>query len=100
MIIGLPKEVKDSENRVGLIPGAVKVLTRRGHQVLVEAGAGLGSAIADDEYEDAGGTGGKGCASFRQPPLRYQFETRYARLQFLNPLVTLTIFHVFSPWLV
>ena len=39
MIIGLPKEIKDNENRVGLIPGAVKALTRRGHQVLVETGA-------------------------------------------------------------
>lgn len=54
MIIGLPKEVKDNENRVGLIPGAVRTLTRRGHRVLVETGAGIGSAIDDDEYVAAG----------------------------------------------
>jgi alanine dehydrogenase len=54
MIIGLPKEVKDNENRVGLIPGAVKSLTKRGHRVLVETGAGLGSAIADEEYVEVG----------------------------------------------
>ena len=54
MIIGLPKEIKDNENRVGLIPGAVKVLTRRGHQVLVQTGAGLGSSLSDDEYIAAG----------------------------------------------
>ena len=54
MIIGLPKEIKDNENRVGLTPGAVKTLTRRGHRVLVESGAGLGSSIPDEEYRAAG----------------------------------------------
>lgn len=54
MIIGLPKEVKDSENRVGLTAGAVRMLTRRGHTVLVQSGAGDGSAIGDDEYIAAG----------------------------------------------
>lgn len=55
MRIGLPKEIKDGENRVGLTPGAVKSLTRRGHQVLVETGAGMGSFLSDDEYRAAGG---------------------------------------------
>lgn len=55
MIIGLPKEIKDNESRVGLTAGAVKALTRRGHHVLVEAGAGLGSSISDQEYRAAGG---------------------------------------------
>ncbi|MEZ4709681.1 MAG: alanine dehydrogenase [Caldilineaceae bacterium] len=54
MIIGLPKEIKDSENRVGMTPGAVSSLTRRHHRVLVETGAGLGSSIADAEYRAAG----------------------------------------------
>lgn len=54
MIIGLPREVKDSENRVGLTAGAVRTLTRRGHQVLVQKDAGEGSAIHDEEYVDAG----------------------------------------------
>lgn len=54
MRIGLPKEIKDGENRVGLTPGAVKVLTRRGHQVLVETGAGVGSFLGDDEYQASG----------------------------------------------
>lgn len=54
MRIGLPKEIKDGENRVGLTPGAVKALTRRGHRVLVQAGAGLGSFLADEEYRAAG----------------------------------------------
>lgn len=55
MLIGLPKEIKDGENRVGLTPGAVKALTRRGHRVLVQAGAGMGSFLTDDEYRSAGG---------------------------------------------
>jgi alanine dehydrogenase len=54
MLIGLPKEIKDNENRVGLTPGAVKSLTRRGHQVLVEVDAGTGSSLMDDEYRSAG----------------------------------------------
>jgi alanine dehydrogenase len=54
MLIGLPKEIKDNENRVGMTPGAVKALTRRGHQVLVQSGAGAGSSLSDEEYQSAG----------------------------------------------
>lgn len=54
MLIGLPKEVKDNESRVGMTPGAVKTLTRRGHQVLVQQGAGTGSSLSDEEYQSAG----------------------------------------------
>lgn len=54
MLIGLPKEIKDGENRVGLTPGAVKALTRRSHRVLVETGAGMGSYLTDEEYSVAG----------------------------------------------
>lgn len=55
MLIGLPKELKDNEFRVGLTPGAVKMLVARGHQVLVETGAGEGSFISDEEYRAVGG---------------------------------------------
>jgi alanine dehydrogenase len=54
--IGVPKEVKDHEYRVGLIPAVVHALTNHGHQVFVEVGAGLGSGISDDEYRQAGAT--------------------------------------------
>ena len=54
MIIGLPKEIKDGENRVGLTPGAVKALVGRNHRVLVEKGAGEGSFLTDAEYGAAG----------------------------------------------
>jgi alanine dehydrogenase len=53
MLIGLPKEIKDNENRVGMTPGAVKALTRRGHRVLIRSGAGEGSSLADEEYQSA-----------------------------------------------
>jgi alanine dehydrogenase len=55
MLIGLPKEIKDDENRVGMTPGVVQTLSRRGHRVLVQRGAGLGSGIMDGEYHAAGG---------------------------------------------
>jgi alanine dehydrogenase len=54
MIIGVPKEVKQDEYRVSLVPAGAEVLTRAGHTVLVEAGAGLGTSIADAEYEQHG----------------------------------------------
>jgi len=54
MIVGVPKEIKESENRVALIPGGVDALVRRGHTVLVEAGAGVGSGIGDAEFAAAG----------------------------------------------
>ncbi|NWG16057.1 MAG: alanine dehydrogenase [Chloroflexi bacterium] len=54
MIIGIPKEIKDSEYRVGLPPGSVRELVRHRHQVVVQAGAGAGSAFSDDEYVRAG----------------------------------------------
>ncbi len=56
MRIGLPKEIKDHENRVGLTPSIVKTLTRHGHQVLVQSGAGEGSFLSDAEYHSAGAT--------------------------------------------
>ncbi|MGR8951412.1 MAG: alanine dehydrogenase [Gammaproteobacteria bacterium] len=55
MLIGLPKEIKDNEFRAGLTPGAVSALTRQGHRVKVESGAGIGSTFTDLEYLSAGG---------------------------------------------
>ncbi|MDQ0567880.1 alanine dehydrogenase [Mycoplasma yeatsii] len=54
MKIGLPKEVKQNENRVGITPSGVVELVRHGHEVLVESGAGVGSGFADEEYQKAG----------------------------------------------
>jgi len=54
MIVGIPKEIKDNENRVGIVPAGVAALTSAGHRVLVEKNAGMGSGIADAEYTEAG----------------------------------------------
>ncbi len=55
MIIGLPKEIKDNEYRVGLTPAGIKTLSDAGHTILVETQAGEGSGIKDDEYRQAHG---------------------------------------------
>lgn len=54
MIIGVPKEIKEQEYRVALLPSGVYQLIKRGHQVLVERGAGVGAGYPDGEYEQAG----------------------------------------------
>ncbi len=54
MLIGVPKEVKTQEYRVGLVPGSVRELVHHGHRVLVEAGAGLGIGFGDEAYAGAG----------------------------------------------
>ncbi|NII41892.1 alanine dehydrogenase [Curtobacterium flaccumfaciens] len=56
MRIGVPTEIKNNEYRVAVTPAGVAELTMHGHQVLVQAGAGTGSAFADDEYTAAGAT--------------------------------------------
>ena len=54
MIIGVPKEVKTKENRVGIVPGGVGVLVKAGHTVLIQKGAGVGAGITDEKYIEAG----------------------------------------------
>ncbi|MBV9210388.1 MAG: alanine dehydrogenase [Acidobacteria bacterium] len=56
MIVGLPKEIKDNEYRVGLTPAGVRALTDAGHKVIVERSAGEGSGFEDGLYERAGAT--------------------------------------------
>src|SRR6266849_4952565 len=54
MIIGVPKEIKEQEQRVALLPSAVSQLTRQGHSVVVQKNAGIGSGYPDEEYVKAG----------------------------------------------
>lgn len=54
MLVGVPKEIKNNENRVAMTPAGVQELSSRGHQVLVEAGAGVGSGFSDQDYQQAG----------------------------------------------
>lgn len=52
--VGVPKEIKNNENRVGLVPSGVKQLVQNGHEVYVETQAGMGIGITDEEYQKAG----------------------------------------------
>src|SRR5258708_35788460 len=54
MIVGVPREIKADEYRVAMIPVGVEELTRAGHTVLVQSGAGQGSGILDDRYSGSG----------------------------------------------
>ncbi|NBQ52980.1 MAG: alanine dehydrogenase [Proteobacteria bacterium] len=56
MLIGIPKEIKNRENRVGVVPGGVEVLVAAGHKVILEKGAGIGAGIPDTRYVAAGAT--------------------------------------------
>ncbi len=53
MIIGVPKEIKEQEQRIALVPSAAELLTKRGHTVLVEKNGGVGSGYPDEEYRKA-----------------------------------------------
>ncbi|MCG3133945.1 MAG: Alanine dehydrogenase [Planctomycetes bacterium] len=54
MLVGVPKEIKNNENRVAIVPAGVDALRQDGHRVVVQKGAGLGSGITDEEFVNAG----------------------------------------------
>jgi alanine dehydrogenase len=54
MLIGVPKEIKDRENRIGVVPGGVAQLVAAGHKVIIQKGAGLGAGIPDEKFIAAG----------------------------------------------
>jgi alanine dehydrogenase len=54
MIVGVPKEIKEDEYRIAMLPVGVEELVARGHRVIVQEGAGLGSGLTDEAYEQAG----------------------------------------------
>jgi len=54
MIVGVPKEIKDNEYRVGILPGGVEALRGAGHKILIQKDAGMGVGISDEEYIEAG----------------------------------------------
>jgi len=56
MLIGVPKEIKNHEYRVGMVPGSIRECARHGHSVIVETNAGGGIGASDDEYQAAGAT--------------------------------------------
>ena len=54
MKIGIPKEIKDHEFRVGATPSGVKALSEAGHEVLIQTGAGAAIGFSDEQYRNAG----------------------------------------------
>ncbi|MCH5584254.1 alanine dehydrogenase [Shimazuella sp. AN120528] len=54
MIVGIPKEIKNNENRVAITPAGIDALTRAGHSVIIETNAGIGSGFTDEEYAEHG----------------------------------------------
>ncbi len=56
MIVGVPKEIKDNENRVAMTPAGVTAFVKAGHRVIIQESAGIGSGITDQEYTQAGAT--------------------------------------------
>jgi alanine dehydrogenase len=56
VVVGIPKEIKNRENRVGIVPAGVRAFVAQGHKVLVQKGAGVGSGISDEQFRTAGAT--------------------------------------------
>jgi alanine dehydrogenase len=84
MRIGVPKETKDLEFRVGLMPSVVRTLVERGHQVVVETNAGLGSGFTDGDYQKVGATIGSTAEAWDQEmtvKVKEPLTTEYDYLQ-------------------
>ena len=96
MRIGVPKEIKVMENRVGMTPGGVSDLVRHGHTVQVETGAGEGSGFADEEYRNAGaeivGTAAEAWSSEMVIKVKEPLEPEYA--YFRKDLLLYTYLHL------
>ncbi len=97
MIIGIPREIKDKEFRVGIVPAGVRKLTAAKHSVLIEAGAGVGSGISDREFEAAGARLVKEAAAvYREADLvmkvKEPLEPEYAYLR--QGLILFTYLHL------
>jgi alanine dehydrogenase len=97
MIIGVPKEIKDQEHRVALLPSAAYQLLKRGHKVLVERGAGAGAGYPDADYEQAGAAMvGDHAAAYEQADLVVKVkEPLPSEYPLLRPgLILFTYFHL------
>ncbi|HEY9889691.1 MAG TPA: alanine dehydrogenase [Candidatus Obscuribacterales bacterium] len=96
MQIGLPKEIKDQEFRVGLTPASVQALCHQGHQVVVETGAGVGAGFADAEYQRAGASiVSTGAITWAQDMVVKVKEPQPSEYQYFRPdLLLFTYLHL------
>jgi alanine dehydrogenase len=95
MRIGLPKEIKDQEFRVGLTPAAVQSLCQQGHSVVVESGAGVGSGFTDDDYRQAGATLAAAADAWAQSLLVKVKEPQPSEYRYFRPdLILFTYLHL------
>lgn len=94
MRIGVPKEIKDKENRVGMIPEGVARLIQSGHQVVVERGAGLGSGFSDQEYRQAGATLAAAADAWASDLVVKVKEPLESEYRFLGKQIVFTFFHL------
>ncbi|MDD4913909.1 MAG: alanine dehydrogenase [Methylococcales bacterium] len=100
MKIGLIKEIKTKENRVGLTPAGVAALAANGHQVYVEQGAGTGSGFGDEAYRQAGAAGIVSTAEAWDQELVVKVKEPVAsEFRFLKQQIVFTYFHLAGvPW--
>ncbi|MGE0462155.1 MAG: alanine dehydrogenase [Vicinamibacterales bacterium] len=94
MHIGVLKEIKDRENRVGLTPAGAAQLAAAGHTVLVERGAGLGSGFPDEEYADAGAQLVDAAAAWGADLIVKVKEPLESEYRFLAGQIVFTYFHL------
>ena len=94
MKIGLVKELKDRENRVGLTPEGVRGLVEDGHRVVVEQGAGLGSGFTDNDYRRAGAELGSASAAWDSELVVKVKEPLPAEYGLLHNKIVFTYFHL------
>ena len=94
MKIGLVREIKDKENRVGLTPDGVRGLVEAGHRVQVELGAGLGSGFTDEDYRHAGADLGSAAAAWDCELVVKVKEPLPGEYAFLRDQIVFTYFHL------
>lgn len=96
MLIGIPKEIKNNENRVALTPAGVHSLVSRGHRVLIETNAGLGSGFTDADYQNQGAeivaTAGEAWAAELVVKVKEPLSSEYGYLR--DDLLLFTYLHM------
>lgn len=96
MLIGIPKEIKNNENRVALTPAGVHSLVSRGHRVLIETNAGLGSGFTDADYQKQGAeivaTAGEAWAAELVVKVKEPLNSEYGYLR--DDLLLFTYLHM------